>query len=160
MIISRVILLRMQDVSDKSCEENIRHVLCSNSFSRKSCHFSDNVDKYGTVRQATVHNMRMMPWRRHPHRKHDLSNGSQDHHPSTNSVQKTICCNSTSNAPDDGRIYPKRCRAKNTSIKLLSCIKFAFHFISWGRCTVKQPSNYRLRHHRHHCSRRRVVSEH
>ena len=24
-----------------------------------------------------------------------------------NSVQKTICCNSTSNAPDDGRIYLK-----------------------------------------------------
>jgi len=23
------------------------------------------------------------------------------------SVQKTICCNSTSNAPDDGRMYPK-----------------------------------------------------
>jgi hypothetical protein len=22
-------------------------------------------------------------------------------------VQKTICCNSTSNAPDDGRMYPK-----------------------------------------------------
>jgi len=33
--------------------------------------------------------------------------GSQDHHPSKNSVQKTICCNSTSNAPDDGRMYPK-----------------------------------------------------
>ena len=31
----------------------------------------------------------------------------QDNHPSKNSVQKTICCNSTSNAPDDGRIYPK-----------------------------------------------------
>ena len=30
-----------------------------------------------------------------------------DHHPSINSVQKTICCNSTSNAPDDGRMYPK-----------------------------------------------------
>jgi len=29
------------------------------------------------------------------------------HHPSKNSVQKTICCNSTSNAPDDGRMYPK-----------------------------------------------------
>ena len=28
-------------------------------------------------------------------------------HPSKNSVQKTICCNSTSNAPDDGRMYPK-----------------------------------------------------
>ena len=23
------------------------------------------------------------------------------------SVQKTICCNSTSNVPDDGRMYPK-----------------------------------------------------
>ena len=34
----------------------------------------------------------------HPHRTHN---------PSTNSVQKTICCNSTSNAPDDGRMYPK-----------------------------------------------------
>ena len=43
----------------------------------------------------------------HPHRKHDLRSGSQDHHPSTNSVQKTICCNSTSNSPDDGRLYPK-----------------------------------------------------
>ena len=31
--------------------------------------------------------------------------------------------------------------AKNTSIELPSCIKLAFHFISWGRCTVKQPSN-------------------
>jgi len=40
-------------------------------------------------------------------RKHDLRSGSQDHHPSKNSVQKTICCNSTSNAPDDGRLYPK-----------------------------------------------------
>jgi len=43
----------------------------------------------------------------HPHCKHDLSSGSQDHHPSKNSVQKTICCNSTSNAPDNGRMYPK-----------------------------------------------------
>jgi len=37
----------------------------------------------------------------------DLHSGSQDHHPSKNSVQKTICCNSTSSAPDDGRIYPR-----------------------------------------------------
>ena len=29
------------------------------------------------------------------------------HHSSKNSVQETICCNSKSNAPDDGRIYPK-----------------------------------------------------
>jgi len=43
----------------------------------------------------------------HPHRTHDLHSGSQDYHPSKNSVQETICCNSTSNAPDDGRMYPK-----------------------------------------------------
>ena len=43
----------------------------------------------------------------HTHRTHELRSGSQDHHPSTNSVQKIICCNSTSNAPDDGRMRPK-----------------------------------------------------
>ena len=42
-----------------------------------------------------------------PKPKHDLRSSSQDHHPSKISVQKTICCNSTSNAPDDGRMYPK-----------------------------------------------------
>ena len=45
--------------------------------------------------------------RHHPYRTHDLRSGSQDHHPSKNSAQKTICRNSTSNAPDDGRTYPK-----------------------------------------------------
>ena len=45
--------------------------------------------------------------RHHPHRTHDLRSGSQDHHPSTNSVQKTIRCNSISNASDGGRMYPK-----------------------------------------------------
>jgi len=48
----------------------------------------------------------------HPHRKHDLRSGSHDHHPSKNSVQKTVRCNSTSNAPDDGRIYPKHVKLK------------------------------------------------
>ena len=43
----------------------------------------------------------------HPHRTHDLRSGSQDHHSPTNSVQKTICCSLTSNAPDDGRMCPK-----------------------------------------------------
>jgi len=52
---------------------------------------------YGAVRLA----------RHHTHRTHDLRSGSQNHHPSKNSMQKTIRCNSTSNAPDDGRIYPK-----------------------------------------------------
>ena len=67
--------------------------------------------------------------RHHPHRTHDLRSGSQNHHPSKNSVQKTISCNSTSNAPDDGDV-PETFRAKDTSIKLPSCIKLAFHRIS------------------------------
>jgi len=45
--------------------------------------------------------------RYHPHRTHDLRSGSEDHQPSKNSVQKTICCNSIFNAPDDGRMCPK-----------------------------------------------------
>jgi len=45
--------------------------------------------------------------RHHPHRTHDLRSGSQDYHTSKNSAQKTVRCNSTSNAPDDGRMYPK-----------------------------------------------------
>ena len=35
----------------------------------------------------------------HPHRTHDPGSVFQDHHPSKNSVQGTICCNSTSNVP-------------------------------------------------------------
>jgi hypothetical protein len=50
--------------------------------------------------------------RHHPHRIHDLRSGSQDHHPSKNSVQKIICCNSTSNAPDDGCVYSKHVELK------------------------------------------------
>ena len=45
--------------------------------------------------------------RQHPHRTHDLRSGSQEHHQSKNSVQKTVCCNLTSNAPDDGRMHPE-----------------------------------------------------
>jgi len=39
---------------------------------------------------------------------------------------------------------PETCRAKNTSIKSPCYIKLAFHIISWGRCTFKQPSSYRF----------------
>jgi len=78
----------------------------------------------------------------HPHRKHDLHSISQDHHPSKNSVQKTISCNSTSNAPDDGRMYPKHVVLRIH--QLPSCIKLAFHFISWGRCAVKQPKTFNI----------------
>ena len=45
--------------------------------------------------------------RHHSYRTHDLHSGSQDHHPSQNTVQKTTYYNSASNAPDDGRMYPK-----------------------------------------------------
>ena len=45
--------------------------------------------------------------RYHPHRKHDLRSGSPDRHPSKNLMQKTIRCNSPSNAPDGGRMYLK-----------------------------------------------------
>ena len=36
-----------------------------------------------------------------------VHSGSQDHHPSKNLVQKTICRNLTSSASDDGSIDPK-----------------------------------------------------
>jgi hypothetical protein len=35
---------------------------------------------------------------------------------------------------------PETCRVKHTLIKLSCCIKLAFQIISWGSCTVKQPS--------------------
>ena len=68
--------------------------------------------------------------RHHPHLTHDLRSGSQDHHSSKNSVRKTICCNSTSSAPDDGRMYPKHVELRIHLIKLPCCIKFAFQVIS------------------------------
>ena len=76
---------------------------------------------------------------------------------------RKICCGSTSNAPDDGRMYPKTCRAKSISIKLPCFIKLAFHIISWGRCTVKQHSNLcqlawkSIKYFRSWVGRRRIV---
>ena len=53
MITSCLILHRMKDVSEKSCTENQNtHNLYSN-FLYKPCCLQDNVEKYGTVRQAT-----------------------------------------------------------------------------------------------------------
>ena len=48
--------------------------------------------------------------------------------------------------------------AKNTLIKLPCCIKLAFQAISWGRCTVKQPSNISWRLERS-CSVRLQVQQ-
>jgi hypothetical protein len=78
--------------------------------------------------------------RHHPHRTHDLRSGSQDHHPSKklgaeNHMLQLVWCSWW------WSYVPETCRAKNISIKLPRCIKLAFHIISWGRCTFKQPSN-------------------
>jgi len=35
------------------------------------------------------------------------------------------------------RLAPETCRAKNTSIKLPSCTKLAFHFISFVNCVIE-----------------------
>ena len=37
---------------------------------------------------------------------------------------------------------PETRRATDTPIKLPSCIKLAFHYISWGRCTATQATRY------------------
>ena len=41
----------------------------------------------------------------HPHRTHDLRSVCQDHNPFTNSMQKTICCNLTSNATKKMKVF-------------------------------------------------------
>ena len=81
--------------SSSSCSWRVRRVSCSLILKMKLV--PPSLPRSSYVRFA----------RHHPHRTHDLRSGSQDHHPSKNSVQKTICCNSTSDAPDDGRIYSK-----------------------------------------------------
>ena len=70
-------------------------------------------------------------------RTHNLCSGSQDYHPSTNWVRKTVSCNLTSSAPDGNMSI------QGNFNKLHCCIKLALHFISWWRCTVKQPSKIR-----------------
>jgi len=57
-ITSRSILLRMRNVSNKSCTEN--QTTCfvfNNFFFRKSCRLWDNVEEYCKVGQATDNNM-------------------------------------------------------------------------------------------------------
>jgi len=56
--------------------------------------------------------MRLASCRHHLHHTHDPRSSSQDHHPSKNLVQKAICWNSTSNAPDDGRMHSKHVKLK------------------------------------------------
>jgi hypothetical protein len=60
LIITRSLLLRMRNVSDKSCGANQTHMLCSCIFLfffRKSCRLWENVEKRNTARQATDDSM-------------------------------------------------------------------------------------------------------
>ena len=52
MIIYRPILLRMRNVSNKSCRENQNTHFMSNNFFRKLCRLRDNVEKCGGTREA------------------------------------------------------------------------------------------------------------
>ena len=56
-IISRSFLLRMRNVSDKSCRENQDRVFSNFFFLRKSCLLWDNVGKYCSAGQVTDDNM-------------------------------------------------------------------------------------------------------
>jgi len=55
----------MKNVSEKFLEKTETHIVCS-IFVRKSCRFWDNVEKYGTARNATDDNitqrMRIACW--------------------------------------------------------------------------------------------------
>ena len=58
LIISRWILLKKENFSDKSCRENQNTILRSIFFfCRKSCRLWDNVEKYAIAGQATDDNM-------------------------------------------------------------------------------------------------------
>jgi hypothetical protein len=53
-IISRLVFLRMKNISDKSCRDTrSTHVKFSNVFLRKSCLLWDNVEKYCRAGQTT-----------------------------------------------------------------------------------------------------------
>ena len=78
--------------------------------------------------------------RHHPHRTHDLRSGSQDHHPSKNSVQKTIHCNLTSSVPDGGRMRQKHVELKKLQqITLLHQVGISLYFMMkmHGQTTLK-----------------------
>jgi hypothetical protein len=66
MITSRWILLRMRNISDKTCWQNQNTHFTFNNVFRKSCRLWDNVEKYGTARQATddniIRRMRFACW--------------------------------------------------------------------------------------------------
>jgi len=83
-----------------------------------------------------------VPARHHPHRTHDLRNGSQDHHPFKNSVQKTVCCNSTSNAPDDMRTYPKHVEPRIHQYNYVTASSWHFTLFHEEETRSNNPQNF------------------
>ena len=63
-ITSRSVLLRMRNVSDKSCRVIKTRILCSVTDFRKSCRVRDNVEKYCTAGrpQMAIWRMRIARW--------------------------------------------------------------------------------------------------
>jgi hypothetical protein len=57
MIISRWILFRKRNVSNKSCRQNQNTHFMFNIFFRKSCRLWDTVKKYGRARHVTDNNI-------------------------------------------------------------------------------------------------------
>ena len=57
LIISRSVLFRMRNVSDKCCRENQNTHFVFNNVFPEIVPFMGKVEKYGTVRQATADNM-------------------------------------------------------------------------------------------------------
>jgi len=58
-------------------------------------------------------------------------------------VQKTICCNSTSNAPDDGRMCPKQVELRIHSLNHL--VASSWHFKLFHRINASMCSGFMLK---------------
>jgi len=92
---------------NRSLEARGLFVRASFSWNNVKCQLDATSQFYWCILSWTCFGYIRASARHHPHRTHDPRSGCQDHHPSKNSAQKTIRCNSTSNAPDDGCMYPK-----------------------------------------------------
>jgi hypothetical protein len=57
LIVSRSVLFRMRNVSDKSCRENQNTLYDEKLFFRNLCRLWDNLEKYGRAGQVTCDNM-------------------------------------------------------------------------------------------------------
>jgi len=77
-------------------------------------------------------------------RTHDPHSGSQDHHPSTNWVQKSICCNLTFSAPDEWAYASETCRPKETSINYIVSSSCHFNLFHDEDAESKNPQTINL----------------